>query len=45
MMEIHMPDKLTRAEVIALIGRSDDGALTDILNMGASRAELAEAWA
>ncbi len=40
-----MPDKLTRAEVIALIGRSDDGALTDILNMGASRAELAEAWA
>ncbi len=40
-----MPDKLTRAEVIALIGRSDDGVLTDILKMGASRAELAEARA
>ncbi len=45
MMEIHMPDKLTRAEVIALIGRSDDGVLTDILKMGASRSELAEARA
>jgi hypothetical protein len=45
MMEIHMPDKLTRTEVIALIGRSDDGVLTDILNMGASRSELAEARA
>jgi hypothetical protein len=40
-----MPDKLTRAEVIALLGRTDDEVLTDILKMGASRAELAEARA
>jgi hypothetical protein len=40
-----MPDKLTREEVIALIGRSDDEVLTDILKMGASRSELAEARA
>jgi hypothetical protein len=41
-----MPHKLTREEVIALIGRSDDEVLTDILKMGASRSELAEvrAW-
>jgi hypothetical protein len=45
MMEIHMPDKLTREEVIALLGRSDDGVLTDILTMGASRSEMAEARA
>jgi hypothetical protein len=40
-----MPDKLTRAEVIALLGRTDDEVLTDILKMGASRSELAEARA
>jgi hypothetical protein len=40
-----MPDKLTREEFIALIGRSDDEVLTDILKMGASRSELAEARA
>jgi hypothetical protein len=40
-----MPHKLTREEVIALIGRSDDEVLTDILKMGASRSELAEARA
>jgi hypothetical protein len=40
-----MPDNLTREEIIALIGCSNDGVLTDILNMGASRAELAEARA
>jgi hypothetical protein len=40
-----MPDKLTREEVIALIGRSDDEVLTGILKMGASRSELAEARA
>jgi len=38
-----MTDRLTRDEVRALIGRSDDGVLTDILTLGASRAELAEA--
>jgi len=40
-----MTDKLTRDEVRALIGRSDDRVLTEILNMGASQAELAEARA
>jgi hypothetical protein len=40
-----MPHKLTREEVIALIGRSDDEVLTDILKTGASRSELAEARA
>jgi len=38
-------DKLTRDEVSALIGRADDRVLTEILNTGASRAELAEALA
>ena len=40
-----MTDKLTRDEVSALIGRADDRVLTEILNTGASRAELAEALA
>lgn len=40
-----MTDKLTRDEVSALIGRADDRVLTEILNTGASRAELAEARA
>lgn len=40
-----MTDKLTRDEVRALIGRSDDRVVTEILAMGASRAELAEALA
>jgi len=40
-----MNDKLTRDEVRALIGRSDDWMLTEILNMGASQADLAEARA
>ncbi|MBM1174397.1 hypothetical protein [Microvirga arabica] len=40
-----MTDRLTRDEVMALTGRSDDRVVTDILTMGASRAELAEAWA
>lgn len=40
-----MTDKLTRDEVMALTGRSDDRVVTDILTMGASRAELAEARA
>lgn len=40
-----MTDSLTREEVRALIGRSDDGVVTEILNMGASRSELAEARA
>lgn len=38
-----MTDRLTRDEVRALTGRSSDGVVTEILNMGASRAELAEA--
>lgn len=40
-----MTDTLKRGEVRALIGRSDDRVVTDILNMGASRADLAEARA
>jgi hypothetical protein len=40
-----MPDKLTREEFIALIGRSDNEVLTDILKTGASRSKLAEARA
>jgi hypothetical protein len=40
-----MTDTLTRDEVRALIGRSDDRVVTEILNIGASRAELAEARA
>jgi hypothetical protein len=40
-----MLDNLTPEVVIALIGRSEDGVLTDILNIGASRSELAEARA
>ncbi|MDG2570597.1 hypothetical protein P7L87_23850 [Vibrio parahaemolyticus] len=40
-----MTERLTRDEVMALIGRSDDRVVTDILTMGASRAELAEARA
>ena len=40
-----MTDRLPREEVRALIGRSDDRVVTEILNMGASRAELAEARA
>jgi hypothetical protein len=40
-----MTDTLTRDEVRALIGRSDDRVVTEILNMGASRADLAEAGA
>jgi hypothetical protein len=40
-----MADRLTREEARALIGRSDDAVLTEVLNMGASRAELAEARA
>jgi hypothetical protein len=40
-----MTDRLTRDEVMALTGRSDDRVVTDILTMGASRAELAEARA
>ena len=38
-----MTDRLTREEVRALIGRSDDRVVTEILNIGASRAELAKA--
>ncbi|NBJ13668.1 hypothetical protein [Microvirga arsenatis] len=40
-----MTDTLTRDEVRALIGRSDDRVVTEVLAMGASRAELAEARA
>ena len=40
-----MTDRLTRDEVLALTGRSDDRVVTDILTLGASRAELAEARA
>ena len=40
-----MTDKLMRDEVRALIGRSDDRVVAEILNIGASRAELAEARA
>jgi hypothetical protein len=40
-----MTDKLMRDEVRALIGRSDDRVVTEVLNLGASRAELAEARA
>ena len=40
-----MTDRLTRDEVMALTGRSDDRVVTDILTIGASRAELAEARA
>ena len=40
-----MTDKLTRDEVRALIRRSDDRVVTEILAMGASRTELAEALA
>jgi len=40
-----MTDTLTRDEVRALTGRSDDRVVTEILAMGASRAELAEARA
>ncbi|WP_134495550.1 hypothetical protein [Microvirga pakistanensis] len=40
-----MTERLTRDEVMALTGRSDDRVVTDILTMGASRAELAEARA
>jgi hypothetical protein len=40
-----MTDMLTRDEVRALIGRSDDRVVTEVLAMGASRAELAEARA
>ena len=38
-----MTDRLAREEVRALIGRSEDRVATEILNMGASRAELAKA--
>jgi hypothetical protein len=38
-----MTDRLAREEVRALIGRSDDRVATEILNIGASWAELAEA--
>ena len=38
-----MTDRLAREEVRALIGRSDDRVVTEVLNMGASRAELTEA--
>ena len=37
-----MTDRLTREEVRALIGRSDDRVVTEVLNIGASQAELAE---
>ncbi|MBB4039914.1 hypothetical protein GGR34_001561 [Microvirga flocculans] len=40
-----MTDTLTRDEVRALTGRSDDRVVTEILAMGASRAELAVARA
>jgi hypothetical protein len=40
-----MTDRLPREEVRALIGHPDDRMVTEILNMGASRAELAEACA
>jgi ribosome-binding protein aMBF1 (putative translation factor) len=40
-----MTDRLMRDEVRTLIGRSDDRVVTDILTMGVSRAELAEALA
>ena len=40
-----MPEPLTRAELRALIGPADDATLTDILNLGVGRAELAEAQA
>ncbi|MBA1158955.1 hypothetical protein [Microvirga mediterraneensis] len=40
-----MTDRLTRDGVRALIGRSSDGVVTEILNMGTSRTELAEARA
>ena len=38
-----MTDRLAREEVRALIGCSEDRVATEILNMGASRAELAKA--
>ncbi|WP_262029585.1 hypothetical protein [Microvirga sp. Mcv34] len=40
-----MTDRLTRDGVRALIGRSSDGVVTEILHMGTSRTELAEARA
>jgi hypothetical protein len=40
-----MTDRLMRDEVRTLIGRSDDRVVTEILSMGASRADLAEARA
>lgn len=40
-----MTETLTRDEVRALIGGSDDHVVTEILNMSSSRAELAEARA
>jgi hypothetical protein len=38
-----MTDNLTRDEVRALIGRANDNVVSEILNLGANRAELAEA--
>lgn len=42
-----MPEALTRAEPRTLIGPADDATLTEILDLGAGRPELAEvgAWA
>jgi len=42
-----MVERLTREEIQVLVGSADDAVLTEILAVGASRSELAEAraWA
>ena len=40
-----MPERLTREEMEALIGPPDDAALIEVLELGITRAELAEARA
>jgi uncharacterized protein (DUF111 family) len=40
-----MTDRLTREDMQALIGSADDVALTELLDLGVTRAELLEAIA
>jgi hypothetical protein len=40
-----MVEKLTRQDVQTLIGSTSDVMLAEILDIGATRAELVEAWA
>jgi hypothetical protein len=40
-----MPERLTREEATALLGPTDDATLAEILELGLTRAELAEARA